>query len=260
MSARPGSLGRGDRLRIWLWSLALQGSWNPQRMQNLGLLAALVSWRRRTDAGPEDNRVFCRRYYEFFNTNPYLATFLIGGIIRLEQERGAGGGVPPGMARTFRDSLGRALASLGDQLFWMGLQPAVVLAACLAALAGWWPGALAVFGTFAAGQLVLRWLALGRGLALGMDLVDVVAAGAWHRVVAGVRRAGMILTGILVGSYVVGLQDIAASMDAGVLVLGGALGLGLPVLLRRRPPGEALILAAAVLAVVLSFAIPESGG
>ena len=209
MSRTPGRLGRGERLRIWLWSLGLQASWNPQRMQNLGLLASLVSWLRRQATDLESDRRFCRRYYEFFNTNPYLANFLIGGLIRLEQERLAGGPLPDGLARTYRDSLGRALASLGDQLFWLGLRPALAMAICLLGLAGWWPAVLAVIAVFAAAQLTLRWVSLGRGLDLGMDLVDVLASPVWHRAVAVVRRVGMVLAGLLIGSYLVRLQDVA---------------------------------------------------
>lgn len=260
MSCTPGTLRRRERLRIWLWSLGLQGSWNPQRMQNLGLLAVLVSWRRCGRPDPETDRLFCRRYYEFFNTNPYLANFLIGGLIRLEQERLAGSPVPSGLAQTYRDSLGRALASIGDQLFWMGLRPALALAICLLGLAGWWPAVLVLIALFAAGQLTLRWVSLSRGLALGMDLVDVLASPVWHRTVAIVRRVGMVLAGLLIGFYLVRLQDVAEAMDASLLVLGAMLGLGLPLVLRRRLSGEMLILVACVLAFALTFAIPQVGG
>ncbi len=93
-----------------------------------------------------------------------------------------------------------------------------------------------------------------------MDLVDVLAAPGWHRAVAIVRRSGMLLAGLLAGVYFLKLQDVAASMDAGMLVLGGAVGMGLPLVLRRRLPGEVLILAGWLLAFLLSFAIPQAGG
>ncbi len=172
----------------------------------------------------------------------------------------AGSEVPTGLARTYRDSLGRALASIGDQLFWMGLRPAVALAICLLGLAGWWPAVLALIGVFAAAQLTLRWISLGRGLALGMDLVEVLASPVWHRAVATVRRIGMVLAGLLIGFYLVRLQDVAEAMDASMLVLGAMLGLGLPLVLRRRLPGEVLILVACLLAFALTFAIPQVGG
>lgn len=254
-SGRRPPLSLVVRLRVWLWTLALQGSWNPQRMQNLGLLAALVAWRRHVPTGLDQDRLFCRRYYEFFNTNPYLAGYLIGGLIRLEKDRLAGAPVPDEMARTYRDSLGRALASIGDQLFWMGLRPALTLLACLLALVGPWWAPLAVVGVFAAGQLVLRWVSLGRGLALGMDLVEVLAAPVWHRAVAAVRRAGVVLSGVLLGYYLFVCESLGGAAFGLAPAAAALLGLGLPLLLRRRLPGELLILAAGGLAFALSFAI-----
>jgi mannose/fructose/N-acetylgalactosamine-specific phosphotransferase system component IID len=224
-------------------------------MQNLGLLAALVAWRRHVPTGLDQDRLFCRRYYEFFNTNPYLAGYLVGGLIRLEQDRLAGAAVPDERARTYRDSLGRALASIGDQLFWMGLRPALTLLACLLALVGPWWAPLAVVGVFAAGQLLLRWVSLGRGLALGMDLVEVLADPVWHRAVAAVRRAGMVLSGVLLGYYLLVGESRGGAVAGLAPAVAALLGLGLPLLLRRRLPGEILILAAGGLAFALSFAI-----
>jgi len=253
-------LGRAERLRVWLWSLTLQGSWNPQRMQNLGLAATLLAWLRREPRETEQDRLFCRRYYEFFNTNPYLANFLIGGLLRLERHRRSGGEVPPDFARTFRDSLGRAFASLGDQLFWMGLRPALVMAACLLALLGLPVAALGLFLAFAAGQLVLRWVSLDLGHALGMDILDVLGDRRWHRAVAGIKRAGMLLACMVAGVYLTRVQAFAESEDAGLLLAGALVGFGLPLVVRRRLPGEVLVLVALVLAAALSFAIPRPGG
>ncbi len=95
-------LARVLKLRLFLRSLALQGSWNHERMQNLGLLVTLLPWLRRQPSDINRDRLFCRRYYEYFNTNPYLANLIIGGLVRLEQESldsGVGGSA---MARTKR--------------------------------------------------------------------------------------------------------------------------------------------------------------
>ena len=86
-----------------------------------------MPWLRARDRDLERDRLFCRRYYEFFNTNPYLAGYLIGGLLRLETSSAKAPAACRGARpQTFRDSLGRALASLGDQLFWLGLRPAAV--------------------------------------------------------------------------------------------------------------------------------------
>jgi PTS system mannose-specific IID component len=261
--ATPG-MPRGVRWSVFVRSLALQASWNHQRMQNLGLLFCLMPWLRRRPRDAERDRLFCRRYYEFFNTNPYLAGYVMGGLLRLEQEREGAGGLPRGQAQTYRDSLARALASLGDQLFWLGVRPAVALLGCVLALAAGRVGLVALAGLallVVAGQLVWRWQALGRGYAAGYDIVVLLGDPRWHRAIAGAKRATMVLAGILAGWFLKSAWAGAPRADApawfGLLVLAGIMAL--PQLARRRWSGEFIILAAAVLGVVLTFALGAQG-
>lgn len=258
MSDKVRELGLGLRWRIFLGSLSLQGSWNPQRMQNLGLLAVMVPWLKQLPRDTDRDRLFCRRYYEFFNTNPYMANFLIGGLLRLEQEREDGRPLAKDHARMVRDSLGRSLASIGDQLFWLGIRPAMVMGASLMGLFGQYWGVLGLFVLFAAGQLALRWQSLGRGYRQGMDVVDDLADRRWHRAIAWSTRAGMLLTGSVAGAYLLLINRLGSHDGESLLLVGAAVGMGLPLACRRRPPGEVLVLLGLALAVALAFAIPES--
>lgn len=260
MSGPGVGLPFGLKLRLFLRSLALQASWNNERMQNLGLLATMLPWARRQGRDIHQNRLFCRRYYEFFNTNPYLANFLIGGLVRLESERDAGLLNPPGLTATFRDSLGRALASLGDQLFWLGIRPALVMVICLLGLWGQMAVLLALVGAFALAQLTLRWQSLERGYQLGFDLVELLQHRQWHRAIAFAERTGMVLTGLTAGVFLAQVLEPGSSVPEGLLWVGIGAGLGLPSLLRRRLPGELLILVALGLAILLAFAKSVGGG
>lgn len=242
---------RSLRWAVWLRSLALQAAWNPQRMQNLGLVAALAPWlRARAPAVPIVRRI-CRRHYEYFNTNPYFANFIIGGLMRLEDESLREGGKGARQVVAFRNSVARAFASLGDQLFWLGLQPAVLLAASVLAWAGRpWAG-LGLIALLALAQLWLRWRALGAGYRLGLDIVELLSRPVWHRLIRSSQRAGMVLAGILAGVY---LEALAESSPAGVRAAlwsagaGGVCGL----LLHRRLPGELVFLLGIPLALVLT--------
>ena len=261
MELSPPGRSASDRLprrlqaALWLRSLSLQGSWNHQRMQNLGLLWTVLAWLRRNRRGVDGDRLFCRQYFGFFNTNPYLANFLLGGLVRLEDDSAAGVEMPAGMIGTFRDSVGRALASLGDQLFWLGLRPTLVMLICLTGLLGHIFSVLVILGIFAAGQLVLRWMAVRKGFELGMDIVDLLFDPRWHTWIARTKRSGMILTGMVGGLYLAQVAEAGVVADRVLLWIGTGLGMGLPVLLRKRLPGEVLIVAALILALLLTFAI-----
>ncbi len=249
-------LSLGLRVQLYVRSLSLQASWNHERMQNLGLLTTMLPAARNRQRNLNQDRLFCRRYYEFFNTNPYLANFVIGGLVRLEHEQE----LPSGTTSMFRDSLGRAFASLGDQLFWLGIRPALVMAICLLGLYRQMTAVVLVVTLFAVGQLWLRWVSLGRGYRLGFDLVELLHHRHWHRGIAGAERLGMLLTGMTAGAYLAMVTKSGLPTNDGLLWFGVGLGLGLPILFRRRLPGEGLIFVALILALVLAFAILLTGG
>ncbi|MHB8078081.1 MAG: PTS system mannose/fructose/sorbose family transporter subunit IID [Candidatus Krumholzibacteriia bacterium] len=236
---------------VWLRGLALQAAWNPQRMQNLGLAAALAPWlRARAPAVPIVRRI-CRRHYEYFNTNPYFANFIIGGLMRLEDESLREGGRGARQVVAFRNSVARAFASLGDQLFWLGLQPSLLLAASVLAWAGRpWAG-LGLIVLFGLGQLWLRWRALGTGYRLGLDIVDLLSRPAWHRLIRTSQRSGMVLAGILAGVYLEALAETSPGGFRAALWSVGAGGL-CGILLHRRLPGELVFLLGIPLALVLA--------
>jgi PTS system mannose-specific IID component len=228
-------------------SLALQASWNPQRMQNLGLLVALIPWVRRRHLGTLERRRFCRRHFDFFNTNPYLANFVLGGLLRLEEGPDPLPRYSDEQVRTFKSTLAQSFASLGDQLFWLGLQPALLLAACLLSWAVSPLLAMGLIVLFGLGELALRWRALAIGYRLGMDIVDLVAHPGWHRAIRLAKRSTLVLAGGVMGYHLASLVGPGGSGLASFL-----LGLGLPLVFRQRLPGEGLLLVALLLALALS--------
>jgi mannose/fructose/N-acetylgalactosamine-specific phosphotransferase system component IID len=217
-------------------------------MQNLGLLVTLLPWLRRQQVGLDQRRRFFRRHYEFFNTNPYLANFVVGGLLRLEADAQASGG--PSRIRTYRDVLAPTFASLGDQLFWLGLRPALLLLAILLAVAGYPLASLAVIGAFALGQLEARRRALQTGYRLGFEIVELLGRPLWRRAIAAAQRTGMLLTGVLAGIYFA--RVLSSGSDSGIeRAVWLALGAGIPLVLRKRLPGEALLLVTVLLAWLL---------
>jgi PTS system mannose-specific IID component len=252
---RNNGLSLRLQVSLYLRSLALQGSWNGQRMQNLGLLVTLLPWLRTQSRDINRDRLFCRRYYEYFNTNPYMANLIIGGLVRLEQEGAATGEDNTALARTFRDSLCRAFASLGDQLFWLGLRPTIIMAACLMGMFGWIVPIIGLVGVFAVLQLGLRFWSLRRSYDLGLDIVELINHPHWHKSIAWSKRAGMVLTGMVAGRYLFSVNNLVFLPGKGLLWVGFLLGMGLPLIMRKRLPGEGLLGVAVGLALLLAFAI-----
>ena len=238
--------------RVFGRCLMLQASWNQQRMQNLGLLAALAPWLHQQGLNHEQLRRICRRYYGYFNTNPYLASFVVGGLLRLEGDRLAGREVPERLVTGFRDTLARACGSLGDQLFWLGLRPTLMMLACLLALTGRWEMILALVVAFNLAQLHLRRRALVLGHSLGGDVVDVLVRPEWHRAIAWSGSAALFLTGLTAGLYLAGIVELAPLAGIARTVGVAVIGLSIPAVVRQKASGEVQFLLALALAGVLA--------
>lgn len=252
MKPDPAVFTCRERRGIFLRSLTLQASWNPSRMQALGLCHTLLPWMKRAGLKQAGRRAFCRRHLEYFNTNPYYANLLVGGVLRLEAEaQAAGTDAAPATIR-FKETLGRALAALGDQFFWLGLQPGLLVLACLLGVLApiWTP--LAIIGVFTVAQLVLRFRFLGLGWDLGLDIVDLLAARRWHRAIWAAKRAGALLTGALAATLAFSVEDLVRAGQPGTAV-GAALAVGLAFSLRRRWAGETLLLILVPLALAASY-------
>ncbi|MEZ4387703.1 MAG: PTS system mannose/fructose/sorbose family transporter subunit IID [Candidatus Krumholzibacteriia bacterium] len=247
----PGDVGR----RLWWRSLALQAAWNHQRMQNLGLLHLLTPWCHWRELDADARRRLARRHLGYFNTNPYLAPYILGGLLRLEDEHRLGRAVPERLIAGFRDSLSRACGALGDELMWLGVRPATLLVAALAGWWGGWPWALAAVAGVAALQLGLRWRALGVGYRRGLDVIQEFEGRRWHRGVAWAQRVALILTGLLAGLFFAGGRAAATQLGFAQLAAVGVVGLGVAVLVAQRRSGEVQFLLGLALLAGVSLLI-----
>ena len=83
-------LSKSDRQKVWWRSTFLQGSWNYERMQNLGWAYALIPAIKKLYTSKEDRAAALERHLEFFNTHPYVAAPIIGVTLALEEEKANG--------------------------------------------------------------------------------------------------------------------------------------------------------------------------
>lgn len=196
-TAPAGStLPRGVLFRVFLRSLFLQAAWNPQGMQNLGLAYAIFpalkalypDERRRSEA--------VKRHLVFFNTHPYVAAAIVGGVL-WHEERIARGDETPERVIAFKAALMGPLAALGDGFFWLSLKPAAgALAAATVPILGAWAAVFfLVFYNLV--HLTLRARLFRTGYLLGDRLVEALAKanlpvrGAHLRTIAAASAGGV---------------------------------------------------------------------
>ncbi|MBI3548808.1 MAG: PTS system mannose/fructose/sorbose family transporter subunit IID [Elusimicrobia bacterium] len=197
---------RALKRRIFLRGLFIQSGWNFERMQNVGFAWCLESWIKRVHPDAGARQAAYRRHLEFFNTQPYMAGFVVGVAGRLEEEAAR---APESAKRieSLKRAMGSALAGLGDSLFWGALKPACAVAAMAV---GWTLSALGAppaaslvssilfyLVTFNAPALWVRWRGLSLGYELGEGVVAELKRMQWQQKVRWIRGAGFLIAMVL---------------------------------------------------------------
>ena len=161
-------------------------------MQNVGFCFALLP------IAPADDRearaAFLKRHLGFFNTNPVLASYILGATATAEIA-GHEAGVPEDLKRALAGPLGMA----GDGLFWGAARP---LAGLIGALGAWaFPrqAALALLVVYNVPHLTLRWLGVSRGAAMGPSAARDVLSEGFQRAVGVLRLAAALVAGFFLG-------------------------------------------------------------
>jgi mannose/fructose/N-acetylgalactosamine-specific phosphotransferase system component IID len=212
------------RIRALLRLFAVQGTWNYERMLGVGMGYAaepLLEDLKAVDPVRHGEAVV--RSAEFFNCNPNLAGLALGATTRAEYE-----GIPGPQIVRLRTALCSPLGSMGDQLFWAGLVPALVGLTLIAAIlgAGWW----AILGFLLVYNAIRIWTgywSLRTGMASGMRVGAAIGSSWLPRAIEGVSPAAGFAFGAsipVVGNWF--LQDFGwggVVGAAGVAVAGFAL-------------------------------------
>lgn len=151
--------------RTLLRLFTVQGSWNYERMQGVGMGVAEEPLLRDLRVGENGAayRGAVARGAHFFNAHPYLCGLAVGAAARAEHD-----GLAPEQVERLRTALCGPLGSLGDRLVWAGWLPLTSALALIGfALGLGFPAVLGFLVVYNAGHVALRWWALRAGWRYG---------------------------------------------------------------------------------------------
>lgn len=193
---RERILSVGDLFGVFLRLLLLQGMLHPKGMQNLGVMRALGPALHKL--GHDDTKSFIERHLAFFNCNPNFVPVILGGVLRLEEERAVGRPVDEKDIVYFKRAVSGPLAAMGDMLFLGGLKPLSLTLACISAIYQSPIGLLAILLLYNAIVVSCRLWGVYFGYAKGWELVDVFSGPAFQRLLGIVQSVGASVGGALV--------------------------------------------------------------
>jgi mannose/fructose/N-acetylgalactosamine-specific phosphotransferase system component IID len=197
-----------------------------------------------------------KAHLEYFNTQPYLASFILGAAVRLEEDRAAGRNDTPDVSG-LKKALMAPLGALGDSLFWGGLKPFASAAAVAALLTGaWW----APFLFLAVYNLVHIWFRLDmlfEGYASGGDAVALMKKYPFMRIAQRFKLTALCIFGGVLGMMPFWRPEFRLPFQApglAVPLAASAVAIALIAIMRRSVSPVKLMLALAAICVVLAYA------
>lgn len=176
---------------VWR-SLFLQASFNYERMQAAGWLYAILPGLEKIHSDKEDLSRSMTHNLEFFNTHPFLVTFVMGIILSLEQNK-----VEIPTIRAVRVAAMGPLGGIGDALFWFTLVPISAGIASNLALQGHIAGPIVFLLIFNIAQFIVRYWLMGWSYKMGQGAIEVFTANAKE-----FTRAASILGVMVVGALI----------------------------------------------------------
>lgn len=268
--------------KMFLRSFFIQAGWNYERFQNLGFAFCLQPALEKAYPDKEKLKEALLRHLHIFNTQPYMASFVIGNIASLEEKAAAGQGTEarlksmPGV----KQALASSFASIGDRIFWGRLKP-MTAQICLLVWAaggfyGWLftglntrvslalllAGPLAGIVFYSAFAVYWRWKGLRAGYDCGGETSCGLDCSDWPGLIRILSTAGFVMS-LAIALLAFGMLAVS-NYQPGAGVEGAALktGLALAVLVLHRVSrafGRSVFFAAGlVLAVsVLLFSVFE---
>ena len=202
MAAEKIELTQKDRLSVAWRSQFLQGSWNYERMQNVGWAYAMIPAIKKLYTSKEDRASALKRHLEFFNTHPYVASPIIGVTLALEEERANGAPIDDTAIQGVKVGMMGPLAGIGDPVFWFTVRPILGALGASLAMTGNILGPILFFVLWNVIRMAFLWYTQEFGYKAGSAITQDLSGGLLKDITKGASILGMFILAVLVERWV----------------------------------------------------------
>ena len=180
---------------VWR-SLNLQASFNYERMQAAGWLYCILPGLEKIHGdNEEDLKLSMEHNLEFFNTHPFLVTFVMGIVLSLEQQK-----ADINTIRAVRVAAMGPLGGLGDAIFWFTLVPITAGITANMAIGGSIMGPILFLLIFNVVQFGVRFWLMNWSYKLGSRAIELLTANA-KEFTRAASMLGVFIVGALTSNY-----------------------------------------------------------
>ncbi|EMF0553914.1 mannose/fructose/sorbose PTS transporter subunit IID [Enterococcus lactis] len=194
-------LTKKDINSMFLRSNFLLGSFNFERVQNMGFCFVMIpAIKRLYEPGPERNEAL-QRHLEWFNTHPWLTAPIFGVVGAMEEEKANDGDMSGTSIAAMKIGLMGPLAGVGDPIFWGTARPVLAALGASLATSGSLGGPLLFFILINAMRLATKYFGLTVGYEKGNEIIKQMASGAVKKLTEGASIVGLFVMGALVNKW-----------------------------------------------------------
>ena len=194
-------LTAGDIRSTYWRSTFLLGSFNFERMQAIGFCVSMIPTIKRLYSNKEDQAGALKRHLEFFNTQPWIGSAIMGVTAAMEQERANGADIDDAAISGVKVGLMGPLAGVGDPIFWGTLRPVLAALGAGLAISGSLLGPLLFFIGINIFRALTRWYGFKYGYQKGTEIVSDMSGGRLQKVTQGASILGLFVMGSLVSKW-----------------------------------------------------------
>ena len=184
-------------IRTMAWrSLLLQASFNYERMQANGWLYTIMPGLRKIHKNENDLRKSMAMHLEFFNTHPFLITFISGLILAMEESKERIDTI-----RAIKVSTMGPGGGIGDAVFWLTLLSICGGVGASFSLNGSWLGPIFFLVMFNVVHFLMRFGLASYGYKMGISAIKSLKDQT-RKLAHAASIVGLTVTGAMTASYV----------------------------------------------------------
>jgi PTS system N-acetylgalactosamine-specific IID component len=189
-------LNKSDLNKMAWKSLFLQASFNYERMQAAGWLFSMAPALKKIHKKKEDLAKSMKMHMEFFNTHPFLVTFIMGIVAAMEEKK-----MDTKTIRGIKVATMGPLGGIGDALFWLTLLPISAGIGASLAIEGSVAGPIIFLVMFNIVHFSLRFGLMHYGYTAGVKSVSKLKENT-KKVSRAASIVGLSVIGGLIASYI----------------------------------------------------------
>ncbi len=213
------SINKFDLFKVVFYSFLFQGSWNFKKMQNLGFAFSIQPALKKIYQNKEDRKGALLRHLEFYNSHPYMASFVLGAIVRLEEKYSRKEGVLLEDIIILKKVMMGPMGSLGDTFFWASLRPVAAVFAAALAIIGWGAAPFIFLLIFNVPHLYIKFFGVYEGYRCDKKVMDEIKRYNFFQYSIYLKSFMLILLGAMI-PFVIKFDKGYADFRLGLFING----------------------------------------